>query len=103
LHTRNNAASLRQIFSGILLLISIVGPADKGRWNIFPNSYYRNLCSYTDYFEVIANEVPIIENLITLGTTSYQVIATGSQKILYSIDDINWQESHIFENLNPDL
>lgn len=60
-----------------------------------------NLCSYTDYFDVIAYEVPVIEQLVSLGANSYQVIATGSEKILYSKDSINWQESNIFENIKP--
>lgn len=60
-----------------------------------------NDCKYTDYFDVIAYEVPVIQQLLALGATSYQVIATGSRKIVYSIDSIHWQESNIFENLTP--
>ncbi|WP_379965222.1 T9SS type B sorting domain-containing protein [Epilithonimonas sp. UC225_85] len=60
-----------------------------------------NGCSYTAYFNVIAYEVPVITQLIGIGPTSYQVIATGSRKILYSIDGIHWQESNIFENIAP--
>ena len=58
-------------------------------------------CTHTDYFDVIAYEVPIIRQLIGLSATSYKVIATGSRKIVYSIDGINWQNSNVFENLTP--
>lgn len=60
-----------------------------------------NNCTYTEYFDVIAYEVPIITQLVGLSATSYQVIATGSRKIVYSIDGINWQDSNIFENITP--
>lgn len=60
-----------------------------------------NGCNYTEEFEVIAYEVPIITQLVGLNATSYQVIATGSRKIVYSIDGIKWQDSNIFENLTP--
>lgn len=60
-----------------------------------------NNCTYTEYFDVIAYEVPIITQLIGLSATSYQVTATGSRKIVYSIDGINWQDSNIFENITP--
>lgn len=60
-----------------------------------------NRCSYTEYFDVIAYEVPIITQLVGLSATYYQVIATGSQTILYSIDGIKWQTSNIFENIPP--
>ena len=58
-------------------------------------------CPYTKYFDVIAYEVPIITQLIGIGKTSYQVIATGSRKIVYSKDGINWQTSNLFENIKP--
>lgn len=58
-------------------------------------------CSHTDYFDIKAYEVPIITQLIGLSANSYHIVATGSKKILYSIDNINWQESNIFENLTP--
>ncbi|KFC19210.1 T9SS type B sorting domain-containing protein [Chryseobacterium sp. FH1] len=58
-------------------------------------------CIYTDYFEVAAYEVPIITQLVGLSANSYQVIASGSRKILYSINGINWQNSNVFENLPP--
>lgn len=60
-----------------------------------------NGCSSTEYFDVIAYEVPIITELIGLNATSYKVIATGSRKIIYSIDGITWQDSNIFENITP--
>ena len=60
-----------------------------------------NNCTYTEYFDVIAYEVPIITQLVGLSATSYQVIATGSRKIVYSIDGISWQDSNIFENITP--
>lgn len=60
-------------------------------------------CDHLDYFDVIAYEVPIITNLIGLSSTSYQVIATGSRKIVYSIDGITWQTSNVFENITPGI
>ncbi|MNK50260.1 hypothetical protein D3C87_691350 [compost metagenome] len=58
-------------------------------------------CIYTDYFEVVAYEVPVITQLVGLSANSYQVIASGSRKILYSINGIDWQNSNVFENLLP--
>ena len=72
---------------------------DAGQYSLTVTT--ENLCSYTDYFDVIAYEVPVIQQLVSLGANSYQVIATGSEKILYSKDRINWQESNIFENIKP--
>ena len=60
-----------------------------------------NKCTYTEYFDVIAYEVPIITELVSLSNTSYKVIATGSRKIVYSIDGTQWQDSNIFENITP--
>lgn len=60
-----------------------------------------NGCSYTDYFEVKAFEVPIITQLIGLSANSYRVVASGSRKIVYSINGTDWQISNVFENLIP--
>lgn len=60
-----------------------------------------NKCTHTENFEVVAYEVPVITQLVGLTATSYQVIATGSRKIVYSIDGITWQDSNIFENIVP--
>lgn len=60
-----------------------------------------NNCTYTEYFDVVAYEVPIITELVGLSANSYKVVATGSRKIIYSIDGINWQDSNIFENIMP--
>jgi gliding motility-associated-like protein len=58
----------------------------------------RNNCSFTANFNVKVFEVPVITKLIPNGN-SYTVIATGSKKILYSIDGINYQETNAFYNL----
>lgn len=60
-----------------------------------------NGCEYTEYFDIIAYEVPVITQLLGTGANSYQIIANGSKKILYSMDGINWQASNIFENIPP--
>ena len=60
-----------------------------------------NDCTHTDYFDVKPYELPVITRLVGLSFTSYKVIATGSRKIVYSIDGKNWQDSNIFENLPP--
>ncbi|MBO6201832.1 MAG: gliding motility-associated C-terminal domain-containing protein, partial [Chryseobacterium sp.] len=60
-----------------------------------------NDCDYKETFDVIAYEVPVITQLVGLNATTYQVIATGSRKIVYSIDGISWQDSNIFENITP--
>ncbi|WP_435523541.1 hypothetical protein [Chryseobacterium indoltheticum] len=57
-----------------------------------------NGCSYTATFEAKYYDVPVIQQLIANGTT-FTVVATGSQPILYSIDSINWQETNVFYNL----
>lgn len=57
-----------------------------------------NGCSFVTTFNVKAYEVPIIKELIPNGT-SYTVIATGSKKILYSMDGKIWQDSNVFNNL----
>ena len=57
-----------------------------------------NSCSFSTSFQVKKFEVPIITDLIPSGN-SYTVIATGSKKILYSKDGINFQESNVFTNL----
>ncbi|WP_185145811.1 T9SS type B sorting domain-containing protein [Chryseobacterium sp. SNU WT5] len=57
-----------------------------------------NGCTFTTNFNVIMYEVPIITNLVASGN-SYTVIATGSKKILYSIDGSNYQPNNIFHNL----
>lgn len=63
----------------------------------------KNGCTHTDYFDVLAFEVPVITKLVSLSSTAYQVIATGSRKIVYSKDGIRWQDSNIFENLEPGI
>jgi gliding motility-associated-like protein len=55
-------------------------------------------CSFTNEFEVLEKEIPVITKLETNGN-DYTVIATGSKKILYSIDGISWKESNLFTNL----
>lgn len=57
-----------------------------------------NNCSFTANVNVKIYEVPIITNLVPSGN-SYTVIATGSKKILYSIDGINYQPTNAFYNL----
>ena len=72
---------------------------DAGKYSLTITT--ENLCSYIEYFDVIAYEVPVITQLIGLSATSYQVVATGSRKILYSKDGTTWQDSNIFENILP--
>lgn len=57
-----------------------------------------NGCSYTATFEGKYYDVPVIQQLIANGS-SFTVIASGSQPIVYSIDGINWQQSNVFHNL----
>lgn len=58
----------------------------------------KNKCSATTSFEVKTYEVPIITDLVASGHT-FTVIATGSAKIIYSIDGEHYQESNVFHNL----
>ena len=67
-----------------------------GRYKI--NVIAANGCTFSTEFQVQVFEVPIITELRPSGN-SYTVIATGSKKILYSSDGINFQESNIFNNL----
>lgn len=57
-----------------------------------------NGCPFETSFSVKIFEVPVITDLVASGNMM-TVIATGSQKILYSIDGINFVESNIFYNL----
>ena len=57
-----------------------------------------NGCTFSTSFNVKTFEVPVITDLIASGNT-ITVIATGSQKILYSKDGINFGESSVFPNL----
>lgn len=57
-----------------------------------------NGCTFSTTFNVKTFEVPVITDLIANGNT-ITVIATGSQKILYSKDGINFVESNVFPNL----
>ncbi|KEY20357.1 T9SS type B sorting domain-containing protein [Kaistella antarctica] len=57
-----------------------------------------NNCFFTGDVLVKEYEGPVITNLIPNGN-SYTVIATGSRKILYSIDGINYQDTNVFYNL----
>ncbi|WP_193811883.1 T9SS type B sorting domain-containing protein [Kaistella flava (ex Peng et al. 2021)] len=57
-----------------------------------------NGCSTLINFKVSIKETPVIVNLVANGN-SYTVIATGSKKILYSIDGLNYQETNVFYNL----
>lgn len=57
-----------------------------------------NNCTFTTEVHVKMYEVPIITKLLPSGN-SYTVIATGSKKILYSIDGVNYQETNTFYNL----
>lgn len=55
-------------------------------------------CTYSTKFNVKTYEVPVVKNLSASGTT-FTVNATGSKKILYSIDRQIWQENNVFSNL----
>ncbi|QBO57165.1 T9SS type B sorting domain-containing protein [Chryseobacterium salivictor] len=57
-----------------------------------------NNCTFTTDVNVKIYEVPIITKLLPNGN-SYTVIATGSKKILYSLDGINYQDGNVFYNL----
>ncbi len=57
-----------------------------------------NNCIFTSDVNVKIYEVPIITNLVPSGN-SYTVIATGSKKIMYSIDGVNYQPTNAFYNL----
>lgn len=54
-----------------------------------------NGCQYSQSFEVVAYDVPVITEIVANGNV-FTVVATGSQTILYSTDGINWQTSNIF-------
>lgn len=57
-----------------------------------------NGCTFSTSFNVKTFELPVITDLVASGNT-ITVIATGSQKILYSKDGINFGESNVFPNL----
>lgn len=63
-----------------------------------------NGCTYEEDFEVKTYDVPVITKLIAENNT-ITVIAEGiaSKKILYSKDEVTWQESNIFTNLSTGL
>ena len=57
-------------------------------------------CVYTNSFEIIEKDVPLIEKIVAKNNT-FTITAIGQQKILYSSDGINWQESNIFKFSEP--
>lgn len=57
-----------------------------------------NGCSYTATFEAKHYDIPVIQQMVASGNT-YTITATGSQPIVYSIDGVTWQSTHIFYNL----
>ncbi|KIA89079.1 hypothetical protein OA86_08405 [Kaistella jeonii] len=57
-----------------------------------------NGCTFSTTFNVKVFEIPVITDLIANGNT-ITVIATGSRKILYSKDGINFVENNVFTNL----
>ncbi|RLZ11995.1 T9SS type B sorting domain-containing protein [Faecalibacter macacae] len=62
----------------------------------------RNGCSYTEEFNIQNFELPEIKQII-YNQNSATIIASGNGTILYSIDNINWQTSNIFDNLLPGI
>ena len=74
----------------------LLGVKEVGIYTI--NVVAANGCTFSTTFKVSYFEVPIITNLIPNGK-SYTVIASGSQTILYSIDNINYQTSNVFNDL----
>lgn len=61
-----------------------------------------NGCIHTASFEILEIEVPVITSVTAVGNV-FTVIATGSKKIIYSTDLVNWQESNIFSNLSTGI
>lgn len=57
-----------------------------------------NGCSATTSFFVKTYDAPLITDLVANGN-SFTVIATGSEKIIYSIDGVTYQDDNIFYNL----
>lgn len=57
-----------------------------------------NGCKGSTDFNIQFYEVPVITNLIA-NSNSYTVIATGTKKIIYSVDGINYQSGNVFYNL----
>ena len=74
----------------------ILGVKVPGLYKI--NVIAANDCTFSTDFNVKIYEVPVITDLIASGHT-ITVIATGSQKILYSKDGINYVETNIFTDL----
>lgn len=75
---------------------TLSGVGQKGIYKIKVTS--SNDCTFTTTFNVYEYEVPVITQLVATGN-SYTVTATGSKKILYSIDGKNFQVNNVFHNL----
>lgn len=59
-------------------------------------------CTGTKKFIVIESETPVIVNVEIQNQSTVIVTATASQQpIHYSLDNGQWQESNIFENVSP--
>lgn len=57
------------------------------------------LCSYTQHVKVTASINPVITNIEISNNTASVTAAGGNPPYMYSIDNINWQDSNTFENL----
>lgn len=61
-----------------------------------------NGCTYTEEFEINHYDLPTFVE-ISFQQNSATIIASGNGTILYSIDNINWQTSNIFDDLLPGI
>lgn len=61
---------------------------------------FSNGCVYRQNFKIIAAIDPIIDSIIEEGNTITVNVSGGNPPYEYSLDQINWQTSNVFTNLN---
>jgi gliding motility-associated-like protein len=71
--------------------------SEEGEYNVVVTNNFN--CSATRNFTVEINEVPIIENVITIGASA-TIITTNTGNFEYSINGIDYQLSPTFETIS---
>lgn len=74
----------------------IITVSEPGTYSVLVTSLSPENCSTTKAFKVNLNTKPVITNVIIKGTTA-TVIATGNGDYEYSLDNLPFQDSNVFE------
>ena len=60
----------------------------------------KNGCVYKQYFTISEAAAPVIDSVIEQGNSITVNVSGGTAPYEYSLDQINWQNSNVFYNLN---